>query len=724
MAGTRWGLWLVASMLVAACGGADGVVAADGDGPGGGGVGYDGAVGDGATGRGQAGAGTGPACGDGVCDPLETCASCGADCGPCAPCGDGDCVPGETCASCPGDCGACAAGCGDGVCGELESCGKCPLDCGACCGDGLCVEGDGESCASCPADCLCKPGELCAGAECCLPTCEGVVCGGDGCGGTCGSCSEGATCIGGACILDGCAPACEVKVCGGDGCGGTCGSCEAGDTCVDGACVPTACTPDCAGRECGADGCGGSCGACDGGGACEDGLCGCVPQCAGKQCGADGCGGVCGQCAAPESCGADGTCACVPPCGEAPAGPTCDGTAKTGAYCGGDKVSGGSPDTLYACSGPGPATVVQVCADGCVVAPPGTDDSCSAPGPTCSATAKTGAYCAGDKVDYGVPDTLYKCNGPGPAIVVQVCANGCTIAPAGTDDFCKAAGAKCSSTAKTGYYCAGDKVDGGTPGTLYLCDGPGPAKVDEVCKDGCVVAPAGEDDTCKAAAPTCTSTAKTGYYCGGDKVDNGSKNTLYKCNGPGKATAIQSCASSCVVAPAGQDDYCGGGGGGSGTKLPFTCGSTYTCSNGNFTSSHTGKDAYAYDFAMPVGTKVRAMRGGSVLRVRKVSSPGSACYNGGGSSCANLANTVEVLHADGTVGLYMHLSTISVSKGQGVSQGQVLAKSGNSGYSTGPHLHVQIQGNCGIWWCQSKPFSFAEASSLYAGKSVKSQNCP
>jgi murein DD-endopeptidase MepM/ murein hydrolase activator NlpD len=163
-------------------------------------------------------------------------------------------------------------------------------------------------------------------------------------------------------------------------------------------------------------------------------------------------------------------------------------------------------------------------------------------------------------------------------------------------------------------------------------------------------------------------------------------------------------------------------GAGSDYRIPFACGEKRTVSNGNHTSSHDGKDEYAFDFAVPMGTSVRAMRSGKVLRVRKVSSPGSSCFNGGGSACANLANTVEVLHDNGTVGLYMHLSSIGVSVNQSIQQGQVLGKSGASGWATGPHLHVQVQENCGIWWCQSKPFTFVEDSTLPSGSTVTSKN--
>jgi len=404
-------------------------------------------------------------------------------------------------------------------------------------------------------------------------------------------------------------------------------------------------------------------------------------------------------------------------------GVTCDGDAVTGTYCAGDKVTGGQSGTLYFCDAPGAASVEEVCANGCVVAEPGRDDHCAADGATCDADASRGTYCAGDKVTGGARNTLYFCNGPGSASVAEVCDAACVVAPAGQDDHCPVAGATCDANASTGDYCAGDKVSNGEEDTLYRCAGPGPATVRQVCAHGCFVAPSGQDDYCAAAAATCDANASTGFYCAGDKVSNGVTHTLYRCQGPGTATVAEVCSDRCVVAPAGQDDHCSGGSS-TGYRLPYRCGTTQRCSNGNNTSTHTGTDRYAYDFAMPVGTSVRAMRAGTVHRVRIVSRPGSSCYNGGGSSCANLANTVEVRHGDGTIGLYMHISSASVSTGQRVTQGQELAKSGNTGWSTGPHLHVQVQSNCGIWWCQSRSFDFEESASLTGGSSVASQNCP
>lgn len=265
---------------------------------------------------------------------------------------------------------------------------------------------------------------------------------------------------------------------------------------------------------------------------------------------------------------------------------------------------------------------------------------------------------------------------------------------------------------------------------LLSCE-DGSWSVLEACKGTCTfTSGSGKlDDACQLPVCDCfVQVAWCGSGAAKEAASRGCKIPLLPAhNGdilhcPGGQGAVkESCANGCVEAPKGTPDSCKTS---SEYLLPFDCGTTRTCSNGNHTSTHTGKDEYAYDFAMPVGTTLRAMRGGKVLRVRMVSKPGDPCYNGGGTSCANYANTVEVQHPDGTVALYMHLSTGSVSTGQTVKQGQVIGKSGNSGWSTGPHLHCQVQSSCGSWWCQSLPFVFGDAPALKTGVAATSKNCP
>ena len=77
-----------------------------------------------------------------------------------------------------------------------------------------------------------------------------------------------------------CAYDCNDKECGSNGCGGTCGFCPEGKSCVQGKCED--CTPDCSSQECGPDNCGGSCGECGGGKHCQGQSCleaPCWPNC-------------------------------------------------------------------------------------------------------------------------------------------------------------------------------------------------------------------------------------------------------------------------------------------------------------------------------------------------------------------------------------------------------------------------------------------------------------
>jgi murein DD-endopeptidase MepM/ murein hydrolase activator NlpD len=121
---------------------------------------------------------------------------------------------------------------------------------------------------------------------------------------------------------------------------------------------------------------------------------------------------------------------------------------------------------------------------------------------------------------------------------------------------------------------------------------------------------------------------------------------------------------------------------------PIGPGSTLTSGFGmRWGSMHPGQD-----FAIPVGTPVRSLSSGTVI---------FAGWEGG------YGNKLEIQYWDGTVSWYAHNSTLLVAKGDAVTSGETVSLSGNTGHSTGPHLHVEVHPGNGqpvppIPWLTSK----------------------
>ncbi|OBU65709.1 peptidase [Stenotrophomonas maltophilia] len=102
----------------------------------------------------------------------------------------------------------------------------------------------------------------------------------------------------------------------------------------------------------------------------------------------------------------------------------------------------------------------------------------------------------------------------------------------------------------------------------------------------------------------------------------------------------------------------------------------------------------AVDFALPQATLVLAAREGTVMQIQDG-------FHGNGldrERDGSRANFVRVLHSDGSMALYGHLLAggMRVRRGQAVQAGQPIGLSGNSGYSSGPHLHFVVQVNRGM----------------------------
>jgi murein DD-endopeptidase MepM/ murein hydrolase activator NlpD len=108
----------------------------------------------------------------------------------------------------------------------------------------------------------------------------------------------------------------------------------------------------------------------------------------------------------------------------------------------------------------------------------------------------------------------------------------------------------------------------------------------------------------------------------------------------------------------------------------YTLSATYGNSGNRWAAGHSGQD-----FAVPTGTSVKSVGKGTVVK---------AGGNGAGDGPA-YGNAVVIKHSDGRYSQYAHLSKVQVSVGQQVKTGQKIALSGNTGNSTGPHLHFEIR---------------------------------
>ena len=107
--------------------------------------------------------------------------------------------------------------------------------------------------------------------------------------------------------------------------------------------------------------------------------------------------------------------------------------------------------------------------------------------------------------------------------------------------------------------------------------------------------------------------------------------------------------------------------------------------HGRFSHSDIG-NKFAVDFDVPEGTPIYAAREGTVVELEQNFSAG------GPSEPLENANAVRVEHPDGTIGEYGHLrhNGAAVKVGQKVKRGELLGYSGNTGRSTGPHLHFDV----------------------------------
>ncbi|MDZ7923486.1 MAG: M23 family metallopeptidase [Marinagarivorans sp.] len=146
-------------------------------------------------------------------------------------------------------------------------------------------------------------------------------------------------------------------------------------------------------------------------------------------------------------------------------------------------------------------------------------------------------------------------------------------------------------------------------------------------------------------------------------------------------------------------------------RIPVRSGSKQIISQGfNGRFSHNKEPSvHAVDIAVQVGTDIVAARAGTVILVQD-----NFVMGGVQAYFLDKANAIYIAHEDGSYATYAHLlmGSATVKVGQKVEAGDLIAQSGSSGFSSGPHLHFVIRQNSGFN-TTSIPFSFTRAEGTF-----------
>ncbi|ADR22936.1 hypothetical protein MATR_32150 [Marivirga tractuosa] len=123
--------------------------------------------------------------------------------------------------------------------------------------------------------------------------------------------------------------------------------------------------------------------------------------------------------------------------------------------------------------------------------------------------------------------------------------------------------------------------------------------------------------------------------------------------------------------------------------LPFKHGKRVRVGQGN-NGAGTHRGINAIDFNLEIGDSIYAARSGIVVEVKEDSNVG-----GNDPKFEPYGNFIKVYHDDGTIGSYVHLVQKGsfVKKGDQIQKGQLIGISGNTGWSSGPHLHFMVAQN-------------------------------
>lgn len=131
--------------------------------------------------------------------------------------------------------------------------------------------------------------------------------------------------------------------------------------------------------------------------------------------------------------------------------------------------------------------------------------------------------------------------------------------------------------------------------------------------------------------------------------------------------------------------------------------------------AYNGRGHSGVDFGVPIGTPVRAVMDGKVRAAFDTDSVGAKGSDGVYRACVSYGKYVLIEHDNGLSTLVAHNSLIKVKFGQRVKRGDIIAYSGNSGYSTGPHLHFSTYATQGV---QVKKLGDVSKTTVYCKDAV------
>lgn len=358
----------------------------------------------------------------------------------------------------------------------------------------------------------------------------------------------------------------------------------------------------------------------------------------------------------------------VDPCADAPDGRHCASA-----------IGGTRADALLTCAG-GFTTAGELCADGCHERD--GDDTCDGDAVDPCFDEADGLWCGG--VIGGDANDLYRCQG-GETGAREDCALWCFERDG--DDVCANNEVEPCFDDPNGAYCghvigASDRRD-----DLYHCRDGRTERVDD-CPDGCRDA---DPDVCLSDAVDPCFNDGDGWYCG--RAIGGDAETLYECRGRATAAATP-CDEGCRSMPAGVPDECNSAGGCCVDRPPGSWSRGFNACGGG--GSHHG-----VDLGSPTGTPIPSGIAGTIVATREgqPNCPYNASTGTCPGYCINNFNYVK-LRADcgdprnpgnDLYVYYLHVDRVEPGLGEGshVSRGQRIAYVGNSGCSSGPHIHLE-----------------------------------